>query len=196
MFAAAGREAVTWPGAGIAKVTVRTMTLVPTGMAVIVVSPLQLSFGNGTESFCGVTLPSAIFAVPTAAGASCAAVMLPGVRAAAGIVGTGRGNPPVRTLKANVPLFPALSLHDPPSDDSEIRASTLTARPPGTATMCRPKPIDAVGILRGNAHERRAAAPAPHWSSKPSTVNKAALLRDVDGQIVAERLQLPAERAE
>ena len=105
-----------------------------------------------------------MFAVVTAPGANCAAVMLPGVSADAGIVGNGRGSPTVLALKAKVPLLPALSLHGPLTVASVIRASTSTARPPGTVTMCRPKPMVPSGFWVATPTSG-ARCPAPHWSS-------------------------------
>jgi hypothetical protein len=166
----------------------------PTGMVVWTFSPLQVDFGNATESFCGVTLPSARFAVVTVAGASCAAVMLPGVSAAAGIVGNGRGDPPVRALKANVPLLPALSLHAPLTVASEIRVDVDRA-PARHRDDVQAEADGAVGILRGHTHERRSLTRAALVVVAVDREQRA-LLRDVRGQVVAERLQLPAERAE
>ena len=72
---------MTWPALGTVRLTVRTTTLVFSGRLMVpVVSPLDARRGNATDSFCGVMLPSATFAVVTAPGANCAAVMLPGVR--------------------------------------------------------------------------------------------------------------------
>jgi hypothetical protein len=137
-----------------------------------VVSPLDAIFGSAIDSFCGVTLPLARFADVTAAGASCTDVMLPGVIAPPGADGSGRGNPPVRALKAKLPLLPALSVHGPLTVASAMRASTSTGRPPGTVMMWRPKPIvpSGFGVATPTSGAR---CPAPHWSSKPSTVKSA-----------------------
>ena len=61
------------------------------------------------------------------------------------VTGAGRGAPPAVPPKTKVPLFPALSVHGPPSRARVIRASTLNVGPAGhrhdvqaESDRCRP----------------------------------------------------------
>ena len=111
------------------------------------------------------------------------------------VAGSGRALPPVLAPRAKVPPLPALSHHEPLADGNVMRASTCTPRPPGVVDDVPAEADGAIRIRRGGADQWRALPRAALVVEAVEGVDRA-VLDHVDGDDVAERLQLPPERAE
>lgn len=105
-------------------------------------------------------VPSTILAAVTAPSASLTSVMEPfGISP----LDSGRGLPEPEPLgvKMNVPVFPWLSCHVPPSVERLMADSTCTGVPLGDVTMVRPMPMDPLG-LRNAIPDADARPSLPH----------------------------------
>ena len=111
------------------------------------------------------------------------------------VVGAGRGLPPVLAPKANVPLLPALSLHEPLQLGQGDARVDVDATASGHGDDVQAEADRAVGIRRGQADQRRPLGRAALVVVAVGGVDRP-ILGDVHRHHVAERLQLPAEGTE